>query len=658
MAEDKQAALVRWLAARFQSETGIDVAGDSSAMNRLDGAARTALSELEHWGETTVNVPFLGSDTTGPKHLKVVIKASDLDGILTESMASAGPDRNASSLGRPGHDAGASPVQDGASNADVPAVMQFGFDPVDDDDPVAHEITPTDEVTPPWEKEAKRAKERAMPSAAEVRRRTGQTERGTARKRRGRKERASSDPWGRSPNDLNAKESDRELDTLSLILVYSGAMSGLGALGLAFYWVWPVLMGQAARHFNPHLTIVFGVLAVDAMTMTFIAARRWTHTGYDYLAFDTWFPMVMSAVPVAGFFMALYYAVRLLIGRLAGASITSSSQMGSYSTNTYPPTDIGITGIPGGLVLLAFALIHAVVLYQSRSRFLPGSHHGPKTKTTSVRGVPRGSAARASSRTCPKSGEVVVKHETIRVDRRNRYFPLLQGCRLRLKMCRLVGSKPLALRGTGRLIMEGGRLAMKSDGLLVEDHVWAALRGVNVKAKDTAIHASGQAVVVLDGGRVAGATAVSATDRAVILYHDVNLRGRWKRSGTAMILAFHQGQDLDKVLSKARRFGVALKRYKEGACSGIMACYEKADYFGEVTARVTLHFDPDGEIDRSKVELKHADKLVRSCVQKLVGAKKLSHFVGPVGTARCTFVGRMSSGTRVMNSHKEYRPDG
>ena len=657
MAEDKQAALVRWLAARFMEESGIDVSNDSSAMNRLDGAARTALSELNHWGETTVNLPFLSSDAGGPKHLRVAIKDSDLDGILAESMASAGPDRNAAFPGRPGRDAGASPVQDGASNADAPSVMQFGFEAVDDDDPFAHEITPADEVTPSWEKDAKQAKGHAMPSADEVRHRTGQTKRGTARKRRSRKDPASSDPWGRSPDDWNAKESDRKLDTLSLVLVYSGVVSGLGALGMAIYWSWPVWVGHGSRSLSVRLVVVFAALALDGMTMTFIAARRWTHTGYDYLGFDTWFPMAMSAVPFVGFFMALYYAIRLLVGRLAAASITTSYGPGSSSRNTYPATNIGITGIPGGLVLLAFALIHAVVVYRARSHLIPGYHHAPATKSTSVRGVPRGAAAKASRRTCPKSGEVVVKNETIRVDRRNRYFPLLQGCRLRLKMCRLVGSKPLALRGTGRLVMEGGRLAMNPDGLLVEDHVWVTLRGVNVKAKDTAIHASGQAVVVLDGGRVAGATAVSATDQAVILYHDVNLRGRWKRSGTAMILAFHQGQDLDKVLAKARHFGVALKRYREDACNGIMACYEKADYFGAVASRVTLHFGSDGAVDRSKMELKHADKLVRSCVQKLVGAKKLSHFVGPVGTARCTFVGRLSSGTRVMNSHKEYRPD-
>jgi hypothetical protein len=56
------------LIADFQRQSGIDVRGDDAAVQRIAEACALAIVELRSTSETTVNLPFLSADSSGPKH--------------------------------------------------------------------------------------------------------------------------------------------------------------------------------------------------------------------------------------------------------------------------------------------------------------------------------------------------------------------------------------------------------------------------------------------------------------------------------------------------------------------------------------------------------------------------------------------------------------
>ncbi|MGE5232674.1 MAG: molecular chaperone DnaK [Acidobacteriota bacterium] len=67
--EDFDQRIMDWLIAEFQSETGIDLRGDRMALQRLKEAAERAKCELSAVPETTINLPFISADDSGPRHL-------------------------------------------------------------------------------------------------------------------------------------------------------------------------------------------------------------------------------------------------------------------------------------------------------------------------------------------------------------------------------------------------------------------------------------------------------------------------------------------------------------------------------------------------------------------------------------------------------------
>ncbi|MEC7241430.1 MAG: molecular chaperone DnaK [Myxococcota bacterium] len=79
--------LVEWLLDQFQNEHGLDVAGDKMVLQRLRDAAERAKIELSFSKETEVNLPFLVSDTTGPKHLQVNITREIFEGLIEDLIA-------------------------------------------------------------------------------------------------------------------------------------------------------------------------------------------------------------------------------------------------------------------------------------------------------------------------------------------------------------------------------------------------------------------------------------------------------------------------------------------------------------------------------------------------------------------------------------------
>ena len=62
--------IIDWLVSDFKKEYGIDLSGDKMALQRLKEAAEQAKITLSSSTQTTINLPFITADATGPKHLQ------------------------------------------------------------------------------------------------------------------------------------------------------------------------------------------------------------------------------------------------------------------------------------------------------------------------------------------------------------------------------------------------------------------------------------------------------------------------------------------------------------------------------------------------------------------------------------------------------------
>ena len=82
--KDIDQKIIDWLAAEFQKESGIDVRKDPLARQRLDEGAEKAKIELSTAAETEVNIPFITSDSSGPRHLLIKISRAKLEELSAE----------------------------------------------------------------------------------------------------------------------------------------------------------------------------------------------------------------------------------------------------------------------------------------------------------------------------------------------------------------------------------------------------------------------------------------------------------------------------------------------------------------------------------------------------------------------------------------------
>lgn len=79
--DDFDKAVVDWLAVEFKRNNGIDLLKDKQALQRLTEAAEKAKIELSVVTETTVNLPFITADASGPKHLELKLTRAKFDEI-------------------------------------------------------------------------------------------------------------------------------------------------------------------------------------------------------------------------------------------------------------------------------------------------------------------------------------------------------------------------------------------------------------------------------------------------------------------------------------------------------------------------------------------------------------------------------------------------
>jgi molecular chaperone DnaK len=82
--DDYDRRVVDWLAEEFKKQNGIDLKADRQALQRLTEAAERAKIELSSRLETTINLPFITADQTGPKHLEMTLTRAKFESLTAD----------------------------------------------------------------------------------------------------------------------------------------------------------------------------------------------------------------------------------------------------------------------------------------------------------------------------------------------------------------------------------------------------------------------------------------------------------------------------------------------------------------------------------------------------------------------------------------------
>ncbi|BAF35093.1 chaperone protein DnaK [Candidatus Carsonella ruddii PV] len=82
--EDFDIRIINNLIYEFKIENGINLSGDSLAMQRLKEAAEKAKIELSSVEQTDINLPYITADKNGPKHLNIKITRSKLESLVED----------------------------------------------------------------------------------------------------------------------------------------------------------------------------------------------------------------------------------------------------------------------------------------------------------------------------------------------------------------------------------------------------------------------------------------------------------------------------------------------------------------------------------------------------------------------------------------------
>ena len=82
--EDFDQRIIDFIITEFKKESGVDLAKDVLALQRLKEAAEKAKIELSSSASTDVNLPYITADATGPKHLNVKLTRSKLEQLVEE----------------------------------------------------------------------------------------------------------------------------------------------------------------------------------------------------------------------------------------------------------------------------------------------------------------------------------------------------------------------------------------------------------------------------------------------------------------------------------------------------------------------------------------------------------------------------------------------
>lgn len=87
--EDFDQRIIDWLVKTFQTENSIDLREDRLALQRLKEAAERAKCELSSVSETTVNLPFIAADPSGPKHINTTLTRAKFEELVADLVESS-----------------------------------------------------------------------------------------------------------------------------------------------------------------------------------------------------------------------------------------------------------------------------------------------------------------------------------------------------------------------------------------------------------------------------------------------------------------------------------------------------------------------------------------------------------------------------------------
>jgi len=80
--DDLDQRVIDWMADEFKKQYGIDLTKDRMALQRLKEAAEKAKCELSTTMQTSINLPFITADSSGPRHLDLTLSRAKLEQLV------------------------------------------------------------------------------------------------------------------------------------------------------------------------------------------------------------------------------------------------------------------------------------------------------------------------------------------------------------------------------------------------------------------------------------------------------------------------------------------------------------------------------------------------------------------------------------------------
>ena len=84
--DDWDQRVIDWMADKFQAENGIDLRKDPMALQRLKEAAENAKKELSAAQQSTINLPFITMNQSGPLHLNYTLTRAEFEKITRDLL--------------------------------------------------------------------------------------------------------------------------------------------------------------------------------------------------------------------------------------------------------------------------------------------------------------------------------------------------------------------------------------------------------------------------------------------------------------------------------------------------------------------------------------------------------------------------------------------
>ena len=112
--DDFDQRIIDWMVSEFKAAEGIDLSGDKMAMQRLKEAAEKSKIELSSTATSSISLPFITADATGPKHLDLTLSQAKFNELTADLVeATMGPVKQALS-------------DSGLSTSDLSKVLMVG----------------------------------------------------------------------------------------------------------------------------------------------------------------------------------------------------------------------------------------------------------------------------------------------------------------------------------------------------------------------------------------------------------------------------------------------------------------------------------------------------------------------------------------------------